>query len=427
MPESDSFGPPFLDQSAKPLPWTKGGPNEDSKPLEPSTSHVNSSVADPIFTIKNRVVTMKDLEALKKSLPPGIDIRITSKNIVKFRARFRKTGHKEVFKTTSDLKSAKQWLMEQDRNAFLDELHPNIIKNNKKTFSDAIKRYKEEELPKKGADARNREYHLDWFDGQLGKMKFSSIRSSDIKEALLALEKEKAKEGIKLAPATIVRYLASLSHLFTISWKEWEWISENPVKKISKPSVSNARQRYLSQAELSRLLKETKNSKCPILLTTTVLALSTGMRDGEIMGLKIGDIQRDQQLIILRSSKNGEPRFIPLKGYAYNLLIEHLLDRIDPNAFLFPSPDDPQRPYDTRSAWRAALQRAGIKNFRRHDLRHTTASYHRMNGIGLHDIGALLGHKDARSTARYAHISTEYKSKMVEKLDQELFGESYEK
>jgi hypothetical protein len=89
MPESDPFGPPFLDQSAKPLPWTKGGPNEDSKPLEPTTSHVNSSVADPIFTIKNRVVTMKDLEALKKSLPPGIDIRITSKNIVKFRARFR--------------------------------------------------------------------------------------------------------------------------------------------------------------------------------------------------------------------------------------------------------------------------------------------------------------------------------------------------
>lgn len=133
---------------------------------------------------------MKDLEALKKSLPSGIDIRITSKNVVKFRARFRKKRHKEVFKTTSDLKSAKQWLVEQDRIAFLDELHPNIIKNNKKTFSEAIKRYKEEELPKKGADAKNREYHLDWFEGQLGKMKFSSIRSSDIKEALLALDNQ---------------------------------------------------------------------------------------------------------------------------------------------------------------------------------------------------------------------------------------------
>jgi hypothetical protein len=62
MPESDSFGPPFLDQSAKSLPWTNGGPNEDSNLPYPTVNLVNSSVADPIFTIKNRVVTMKDLD-----------------------------------------------------------------------------------------------------------------------------------------------------------------------------------------------------------------------------------------------------------------------------------------------------------------------------------------------------------------------------
>lgn len=62
---------------------------------------------------------MKDLEALKKRLPPGIDIRITSKNVIKFRARFRRKGHKDVFTTKSDLKSAKQWLAEQERSAFL--------------------------------------------------------------------------------------------------------------------------------------------------------------------------------------------------------------------------------------------------------------------------------------------------------------------
>ncbi len=422
MPESDSFGPPFLDQSAKPLPWTKGGPNEDSKPLEPTASLVNSSVADPIFYLKNRVIAMKDLEALKKSLPAGIDIRITRKKVVKFRARFRRKGYPEVFKTTSDLISAKRWLAEQERSVFIGELHPTAMIGNKHTFSDAVNRYKEEELPKKGNDAKNRLYHLISFEKHLGKLKFSSIRSSDIKDALLNIEKDKAKDGKQLAPATIVRYLASISHLFSIAWKEWEWTSENPIKKISKPSVSNARQRYLSQDELSRLLKETKNSKCPILLTMTVLALSTGMRDGEIIGLKIGDIKKDQQLIILRKSKNGEPRFIPLKGYAYDLLIDHLPENGNPDALLFPSPDDPKRPYDTRSAWRAALKRANIKDFRRHDLRHTTASYHRMNGIGLHDIGILLGHKDSRSTARYAHISTEYKSKMVEELDQTLFG-----
>lgn len=69
MPENDSFGPPFLDQSAKPLPWTKGGPNESSNLDYPTTTLVNNSVADPVFTIKNRVVTMKDLEELKKRLP----------------------------------------------------------------------------------------------------------------------------------------------------------------------------------------------------------------------------------------------------------------------------------------------------------------------------------------------------------------------
>jgi hypothetical protein len=106
MPENDSFGPPFLDISAKPLPWTKGGPNEDSSQHQSTASLINSSVADPIFTIKNRVVTMKDLDKLKKSLPSGINIRITSKNVVKFRARFRRKGHPEVFKTTLDLKSA---------------------------------------------------------------------------------------------------------------------------------------------------------------------------------------------------------------------------------------------------------------------------------------------------------------------------------
>lgn len=427
MPESDSFGTLLLDGSAKPLPWTKGGPNECSNVDYPTTSHVNSSVADPIFTIKNRVVTMKDLEALKKSLPANIDIRITIKKVVKFRARFRRKGYPEVFKTTSDLISAKRWLAEQERSILIGELHPTAMIGNKHTFSDAVNRYKEEELPKKGNDAKNRLYHLISFEKHLGKLKFSSIRASDIKDALLSIEKDKAKDGKQLAPATIVRYLASISHLFSMAWKEWEWISENPIKKISKPSVSNARQRYLSHDELSRLLKETKKSKCPILLTTTVLALSTGMRDGEIMGLKIGDIKKDQQLIILRKSKNGEPRFIPLKGYAYTLLLEHLSENSNPNSLLFPSPDDPKRPYDTRSAWRLALKRAGIKDFRRHDLRHTTASYHRMNGKGLHDIGSLLGHKDARSTARYAHISTEYKSKMVEELDQELFGGNYDK
>jgi hypothetical protein len=295
MPESDSFGPPVLDLTAKPLPWTNGGPNEDSKLQQPTTNPINSPVADPIFTIKNRVVTMKELEALKKRLPPGIDIRTTSKNVIKFRARFRKGGQ-ETIRTFPDLKLAKQWLAEQERNALFGDFLPSTVTGKNHTFFDAVNRYKKEELPKKGKDARNREHHLDWFEKHLGTIKFSSIRSSHIKDALLILEKEKSPSGKELASATVVRYLASLSHLFAIAWKEWEWISENPVKKITKPSVSNSRQRYLSQDEKERLLTEVNKSKCPVLLPITVLALSTGMRASEIMNLRCKDIDLEQGL-----------------------------------------------------------------------------------------------------------------------------------
>ena len=165
MLEGNSFDPLLLDATVKPLPWTNGGPNEDNMEQQPTTDPINSSVADPIFTIKNRVITMKELEALKKRLPPGVDIRVTAKNVVKFRARFRRIGQKEIIKTFPDLKLAKQWLAEQERNALLGIFLP--PQATKHTFADAIKRYSKEELPKKEDDARNRQHHLDWWNKHL--------------------------------------------------------------------------------------------------------------------------------------------------------------------------------------------------------------------------------------------------------------------
>lgn len=88
------------------------------------------------------------------------------------------------------------------------------MRGNKQTFFDGVNRYKREELHKKGNDAKNREHHLIWFEKHLGKNKFSSIRSSDIKDAVLILENEKKPNGKPLAPATIIRYLASLAPIF---------------------------------------------------------------------------------------------------------------------------------------------------------------------------------------------------------------------
>lgn len=365
---------------------------------------------------------MKELEKIKRRLPPGIDIRITSKNVVKFRARFRRLGYRDLTKTFSDYKLAIKWLADQERKAENNDFQPTI--GGRYTFSEAVKRYKEEELSKKGNDAQNREYHLSFFEKRLGKLLISRIRPSDIKDVLILLENEGTAKRKNPAPATIVRYLASLSHLFTIAWREWEWVSENPVKKIKKPSVFNERHRYLSQDEKERLLFETQKSQCPVLHLIVVLALSTGMRMGEILNLTFRDVNLEEGFIHLKKSKNGKPRFIPLKGYAFKLIAGFIEQQANPqkDGLIFASPKNPNKPYDIRTAWRTALKKANIENFRLHDLRHTTASYHRMNGKGLDDIGLLLGHTDTRSTSRYAHVSNEYKSQMVEELDQELFG-----
>ncbi len=366
---------------------------------------------------------MKQLEALKKRLPPGIDIRITSNNTIKFRARFRRTGNPDLIKTFTDLQAAKKWFNEQQRNLDLGIYLPNALAA-KRTFAEAIARYYKEELPKKGKDARNRKHHLDWWNRHLGAYPLAQVRPSAIKETIAILETEDSAKKAKRAPGTIVRYIASLSHVLSVAHKEWEWIPENPVFKIAKPSLFNTRHRYLTSDERVALINEVKKSKCSVLLHIVILALSTGMRAGEIMNLTWEDIDFTEEVIRLRTSKNGEPRIVPLRGYALTLLIDlkNTVGNISGRILLFPAPNDSSRPYDIRSAWEAALQRANIQDFHFHDLRHATATTLRKLGKDLYEVGALLGHKDARSTARYTIIPTEQKTKMVEDLDRELFG-----
>lgn len=103
------------------------------------------------------------------------------------------------------------------------------------------------------------------------------------------------------------------------------------------------------------------------------------------MNLIWEDIDFKEEVIHLRTSKNGEPRIIPLRGYALTLLIDLKNNSRNSSGklFLFPAPNDPSKPYDIRSAWEAALQRASIQDFHFHDLRHATATTLRKLGKDL--------------------------------------------
>lgn len=411
----------MLENGNELVPGTTPGPNEHLTPQHSALSEDNLLATDHFFKIKNRVVDMKEFENLKKKLPRGIDVRVTSDGTIRFRARFRKKGHPTQIQVFPELKLAKHWLDEQNRNALLNIHMPNLA-SKKKTLSEAINLYIETIIPLKPKNAKNTIRHLEWWRGELGAYALSAIRPQLIAQKRDQLASEINSKGKQRSPSTVIRYISSLSHLFTVAYKEWDFVSDNPVKKISKPSENAPRERYLSTDECKNIFLACKESRCKVLPAIFAIALTTGMRYGEIMGLRWDNIDIFEQVIKLKTSKNGQPRHVPLKGKALDLVTKMSMYREQISGLLFPSPNDPKRPYDIRTAWNAAIKRANIKDCHFHDIRHTTASHLMMGGKGLHDVAVLLGHKDLQSTKRYSHLSNEYKSKMVEELNEVFFG-----
>ena len=245
------------------------------------------------------------------------------------------------------------------------------------------------------------------------------IRSSS--SALTTLN-EKGKLRTK---STCNRYLASLSHVLSVCTKQWEWLSENPVKKISREKEPRERTRFLNPDERTRLLDACLESENPLLYPFVVLLLSTGCRYSEIRKLKWTDIDLFKGRITIRESKNGDIRSVPICGLGLNLL-KKLSREANAIGYVF-TYNNQNQPMDPRRSIKTAIKRAGLKNFRPHDCRHSYASELLAQGLSLGEIGHLLGHKSVSMTRRYAHLiesrSIDAVSKMSEKIFKEVTNE----
>ncbi len=228
----------------------------------------------------------------------------------------------------------------------------------------------------------------------------------------LDIEKYK-KERIKtVAPATVNRELACLKTIFNKAI-EWGKVEQNPVRKVKLYQENNRRVRYLESEEIDKLLRECSGHLNPIVTT----ALNTGMRRGEILNLKWEDVDIHQRLIYIIHSKSGEKREIPINSLLLELLKR--LRRSSRSDYVFCHEDgSPFSKVD--KGFRGACKRAGIKNLRFHDLRHTFASHLVMNGVDLKTIQELLGHKSLEMTLRYAHLSPDHKRRAVDDLGEKM-------
>jgi integrase len=325
----------------------------------------------------------------------------------------------ETFKRHTD---AKRWAADTE-SAIIQGRHFKTIEAKKHTLSDLIDRYIKNELPKKPKNGPKQKAQLEWWKEQVGKMNLSDITTPLLVECKERLLQGKTHRGTIRSGATANRYLAALSHVFSKASKEWGWLEVNPLSKVSREKEAKGRVRFLSDDERARLLDACKNSRNKQLYLIVMMALSTGARQGEIMGLTWDDVSFEQRRIILRDTKNTETRAVPLVATAFDLLKEHSRIRQIGTNLVFPRPGNQgHKPMSIREAWENAVKAAGIENFRFHDLRHSCASYLAMNGATLAEIAEVLGHKTLQMVKRYAHLSEQHTLSVVERMNQKIFG-----
>jgi integrase len=228
-------------------------------------------------------------------------------------------------------------------------------------------------------------------------------------EITLAMaEQYKAQRLAVVDPATVNKELSCLKAMLNkaVAWKH---LKTHPLVGMTLLKEPPGRLRYLTLEEKDRLLEACAD---PLYLRPIVeLAMHTGMRRGNLVQLRRADIDLKRRMILLPRTKNNERNVIPMNDTVAAAL--QALPRQLGSDLLFPGVNGNM----VTMAFTRACRRAGITDFRFHDLRHTFGSYLAMEGFNLRTIQQLLGHKDLRMTMRYAHLSAEHLQQAVNRLD----------
>jgi integrase len=266
------------------------------------------------------------------------------------------------------------------------------------TVGELLHRYRREVLPGKSRGTQRwQAAHLDWWHTRVGHLRLSALTPA----VLVTCRQEL---GMTRSPGTVRGYLTTLTHALALAVKEWQWLDVSPMARVSKPAAPRGRVRYLSDDERRRLLEACTASPHPALHLIVLLALATGCRKMELLGLRWADVDLSRGVLTLQATKNGERRRVPLTGQALDLLTAWATVRRLDSPLVFPRADG-RAPVDIRSAFAQALRQAAITDFRFHDLRHSCASYLAMHGASLLEIAAILGHKTLAMVQRYSHLS----------------------
>jgi len=248
------------------------------------------------------------------------------------------------------------------------------------------------------------------------EMRLAEITSEAVEDYIISRDESEKRPK----PATVYQEFSLGRRIFNVARRRWKWVSYNPFADVQFSellTMDNARDRWLTVSEEKVLL----SCATPAYLKDVItFAIHSGCRRGEILSLKWKvNVDMHRRLVTVQASKNGNKKTIPMSETLRGLLlgmskVKHISGRVFPVDVLA-----------LKDAFERAVRKAGIEDFRFHDLRHTFATRLVQNGVDLYTVQKLMGHKSIRTTERYAHHYPESLRPSVRALDEcyrEEFG-----
>lgn len=293
-----------------------------------------------------------------------------------------------------------------------------IANSNTITFEELTKEYIEN-FQHQRAFRKSKRYVVDLLKKDFSGRILGKISYFDLESYRNRLQNTRTEKGVLRKNSSVNRIMACLRHMLSKA-VEWDMLDRNPFDKGRSLQLkeNNQRLRFLTEDEIDTLLAEcpapTPSKRDPKVIYDPqgihlkdfiTVAINTGMRKGEILSLKWAQVRNG--FIYLEETKTDEARQIPINEDLSMCFRDMRKKQQLTSEYLFPDGDGGHL-QDIKRSFKAALDRAGIENFRPHDLRHTFASHYLMRGGSIKGLKEILGHKDIKMTMRYSHLSREF-------------------
>ena len=309
-----------------------------------------------------------------------------------WQVQVRRQGHATLSRTFRLKADAEQWARQKEAEIDRGELPVDTRVLRSHTLAHLLERYADTVVPRKRGV--NRELYM-----LRVILRHPMSRLSLHRLAPAEIAKYRDERLAVVTGATVRRELAIVRHCIQVARNEWGFVlPSNPVDQVKLPPPNNPRERRASAGELERLLDVCEAKGDRRLSAVIQLAVETGMRRSELLGMRWVDVDLEAHTVFLPNTKNGHHRTVALSPRAIEIM--RATPRVDERMF-------PVSANALRLAWERLRRRAGVSGLRFHDLRHEAVSRFFEKGLNMPEVAAISGHRDPRMLMRYAHPKAE--------------------